>query len=201
MFNTEECSFKAFLYFAFESELTWLGQILASFIWVFWGPSFGKQTAEADFHAADGLDSILHGHCAKSWAEVNLNRAFGGQDMVGVLHILVLGLGTCSTKEARLAPHSPGVSYHRTWLMLISGSWSRPRGTFGFRACFGGVTLTIAFVTGHFRAEIKEMVFRVASAALHVSADLLECMTWWCSGGLIYNLWLVIGVLKSGSLV
>ena len=94
--------------------------------------------------------------------------------------------------------------------MLISGSWSRPRGTFGFRACFGGVTLTIAFVTGHFRAEIKEMVFRVAFETLIVSTGLLECMDWWCKGGLICILWLVammglkwlvIGGLKSGSLV
>ena len=84
--------------------------------------------------------------------------------------------------------------------MLISGSRIGPRGTFGFRACSGGMTLTITFVTGHFRAEIKDMVFRVASVTLNVSTDLLECMTLWCRGGLIYNLWLVIGVLKSGSL-
>ena len=84
--------------------------------------------------------------------------------------------------------------------MLISGSRIGPRGISGFRACSGGMTLTITVETGHFRAEIKDVVIRVASAAPQVSADLLECMTWWCSGGLIYNLWLVSGVLKSGSL-
>ena len=70
--------------------------------------------------------------------------------------------------------------------------------------------MTIAFETGHFRAEIKEMVFRVAFETLIVSTGLLECMDWWCKGGLICILWLVammglkwlvIGVLKSGSLV
>ena len=94
--------------------------------------------------------------------------------------------------------------------MLMSGSWSRPRGTFSFRACFGGVTLTIASETGHCRAEIKEMISRMAVETFIVPTRPLECMVWLCKGGLICIVrlvammglnWLVIGGLKSRSLV
>ena len=41
-----------------------------------------------------------------------------GQDVVGMFYFLVNELSIRSAEETRLKPHTSGVTYYRTWLML-----------------------------------------------------------------------------------